>query len=61
MLNDCLNYNKQISGCSVLRADVCKKGPCKFYKNKELLDKQVARVRERIPDYMPYSKYRPGK
>ena len=44
MLNDCLNYNKQISGCSVLKVDVCRKGPCKFYKSKELLDAQVARV-----------------
>lgn len=50
---DCLSYEKKIGGCRALSETVCETKKCSFYKNKTMLDEQVAKIRKRIPDYDP--------
>ena len=50
---DCLNWDAKHGGCRPLKELVCASGKCPFYKNQRMLDKQVERIRKRIPDYDP--------
>lgn len=49
---DCLAYDKKNGGeCKCLMELKCAKGNCRFYKNQDMLDAQIAKIRTRIPDY----------
>lgn len=50
---DCLIYDRNMEKCTGLMVLVCAKGKCPFYKNQQMLDEQVERIRKRIPDYDP--------
>lgn len=60
MKTDCLNYDAFKKTCVAFNSDYCENGECKFYKNKRMLDEQVKKIRERIPDYMPFRGYTPS-
>lgn len=45
---DCVSYK---NGCIALNDTWCAKENCKFYKNRKMLNEQINRIRERIPDY----------
>lgn len=38
------------NGCIALEEMICKYGPCKFYKNRSMLDEQRAKCSERIAE-----------
>ena len=54
---DCLNLEENTRECRALDATYCKHTDCPFYKNQEMLDAQVARIRRRIPNYDPKARY----
>lgn len=48
--NDCVNCKER--ECIALTKTYCKINPeCRFYKTRIQLEKQIERIRERIPDY----------
>ena len=54
---DCICYNAKKNECEVLMETVCRvKRKCPFYKNRAMLDRQVDRIRQRLPDYDPNRK-----
>ena len=46
---DCVNYHER--GCVALTKTFCNKEDCRFYKTKKMLHEQIAKIRERLPEY----------
>lgn len=54
MKRDCVNFHG--GGCAALMDTICAKEECRFYKTARQVEAELARIRERIPDYQGYSK-----
>lgn len=47
---NCVNFQDGV--CRALNGLYCASVPCKFFKTQQMVHEQIARIRERLPDYM---------